>query len=199
MKDKEEETNAQFNQKPASYSMDKKFVKFFFLTLDLPNVPLFKEQQELGTLPQINLLTLMKKYDGITLSEEVQSKDGVDVSVKRKYIIKKLPKYLFLHIKRFSKNNFFKEKNPMIVSFPLRDLDLGEFVAGEEGVEKPAMMYDLVGSVIHTGKADSGTYKVQAIHEPSQEWHDIQDLLVDEIMPQQVTVSESYILLFKKR
>ena len=72
-KDKEDETSAQFNQKPASYSMDKKSVKFFFLTLDLPNVPLFKEQQELGTLPQINLLTLMKKYDGITLSEEMQT------------------------------------------------------------------------------------------------------------------------------
>ena len=137
MKDKEEETNAQFNQKPASYSMDKKSVKFFFLTLDLPNVPLFKEQQELGTLPQINLLTLMKKYDGITLSEEVQSKDGVDVSVKRKYIIKKLPKYLFLHIKRFSKNNFFKEKNPGIrfdVSFAskIENRRLG-LVAGTKG------------------------------------------------------------------
>ena len=121
----------------------------------------------------------MKKYDGITLSEETQSKDGVEVSVKRKYIIKKLPKYLFLHIKRFSKNNFFKEKNPMIVNFPLRDLDLKEFVSTEGGAEKPSMMYDLVGSVIHSGKADSGTYKVQAIHEPSQEWHDIQDLLVN--------------------
>ena len=87
----------------------------------------------------------------------------------------------------------------MIVNFPLRDLDLKELVASPAGVDKPQMIYDLVGSVIHTGKADSGTYKVQAIHEPSQEWHDIQDLLVDQIMPQQVTVSESYILLFKKR
>ena len=59
------------------------------------------------------------------------------MSVKRKYIIKKLPKYLFLHIKRFSKNNFFKEKNPMIVNFPLRDLDLKELVASPAGVDKP--------------------------------------------------------------
>ena len=51
IKDKETEAGQQLYQKPASYSMEKKTVKFFFLTLDLPNVPLFKEQQELGTLP----------------------------------------------------------------------------------------------------------------------------------------------------
>ena len=87
----------------------------------------------------------------------------------------------------------------MIVNFPIRDLDLKEFIPTKEGFEKPNMIYDLVGNIIHNGKADSGTYKVQAIHGPSQEWHDIQDLLVHDIMPQQVTVSESYILLFKRR
>ena len=109
----------------------------------------------------------MKKYDGMTMTEETQSKDGVEVSVKKKYKIKKLPQYLFLHIKRFSKNNFFKEKNPMIVNFPIRDLDLKEFVAAEDGADKSSMVYDLVGSVIHNGKADSGTYRVQTMHNPS--------------------------------
>ena len=50
VKDKESEAAAN-NQKPQSYSMENKTVKFFFLALDLPNIPLFKEQQELGTLP----------------------------------------------------------------------------------------------------------------------------------------------------
>ena len=60
-------------------------------------------------------------------------KDGIDTTVKRKYVIKKLPKYLFINIKRFSKNNFFKEKNPTIVSYPIKDLDLTEFVSVEAG------------------------------------------------------------------
>ena len=102
----------------------------------------------------------MKKYNGMTQSEEMIKKDGVDVIAKRKYVIKKLPQYLFINIKRFSKNNFFKEKNPTIVSYPIRDLDLTEFVSVEDGEEKKEMMYDLVGSVIHNGKADSGTYRV---------------------------------------
>ena len=33
------------------YDMEKKDTKFFFLSLDLPSHPLFKEQQELSTLP----------------------------------------------------------------------------------------------------------------------------------------------------
>jgi hypothetical protein len=31
--------------------MENRRSKFMILTLDLPNLPLFKEQQELGTLP----------------------------------------------------------------------------------------------------------------------------------------------------
>lgn len=38
----------------------------------------------------------------------------------------KLPKYLVLAVKRFSKNNFFIEKNPTIVTFPVKNLDLRE-------------------------------------------------------------------------
>ena len=38
----------------------------------------------------------------------------------------KLPRYLVLAVKRFSKNNFFIEKNPTIVTFPVKNLDLRE-------------------------------------------------------------------------
>lgn len=109
--------------------MEKKTVKFFFLSLDVPNHPLFKEQQELSTLPQVSLMSLLKKYDGTTLKEEtIRRPDGSETTLKCKYTLKKLPKYLFLHVKRFSKNNFFKEKNQSIVNFPIRGLDLTDLV-----------------------------------------------------------------------
>jgi len=98
---------------------------------------------------------------------------------------------LFIHIKRFSKNNFFKEKNPTIVNFPLKGLDMEEIL----GVR---CKYDLIGNVVHSGKADSGSYRVQVIHHTTNEWFDIQDLIVTPIIAQQVVVSESYILLYKK-
>lgn len=40
---------------------------------------------------------------------------------RRQYIITKLPQYLIVHIKRFSKNTqHFAEKNPTIVNFPVK-------------------------------------------------------------------------------
>ena len=111
-------------------------------------------------------MSLLKKYDGVTLKEETVRKgaDGTETTVKEKYTIKRLPKYLLLHVKRFSKNNFFKEKNQSIVNFPIRGLDLTDLV---QSASKSRQVFDLVGTVIHTGKADSGSYKVMALHEPS--------------------------------
>jgi len=71
------------------------------------------------------LSALFKKYDGNTFTEEiVKGKDGVDKVLKKKYKITKLPAYLVLHMKRFSKNAFFTEKNPTIVNFPIKQMDL---------------------------------------------------------------------------
>ena len=65
------------------YDMEKKQVKFFILSLDVPSHPLFKEQQELSTLPQVSLMSLLKKYDGITLKEEtVRAADGTETTLK---------------------------------------------------------------------------------------------------------------------
>ena len=41
-----------------------------------------------------------------------------------------------MHVKRFSKNNFFKEKNQSIVNFPIRGLDLTDLVKSGDGVAK---------------------------------------------------------------
>ena len=73
---------------------------------------------------------LLRKYDGSTLKEEsARDANGNETSVKVKYVIKQLPRYLFLHVKRFSKNNFFKEKNLTIVNFPIKGLDLTDLVS----------------------------------------------------------------------
>jgi U4/U6.U5 tri-snRNP-associated protein 2 len=86
------------------------------------------------------------------------------VSQRSKFEIKSLPQYLFLVIKRFSKNNFFKEKNCTIVNFPLSGLDLTELSKQEADV------YDLVGNVVHEGNALTGSYKCQVMHPASKEW-----------------------------
>ena len=47
---------------------------------------------------------------------------------KKRYRLVKLPQYLILHLKRFTKNNFFVEKNRTIVNFPVRNLELREYM-----------------------------------------------------------------------
>lgn len=53
--------------------------------MELPNVPLFKEQNELSSLPQIALNELLKRYDGKTISEKIQVIDGVENVEKKTF------------------------------------------------------------------------------------------------------------------
>lgn len=43
---------------------------------------------------------------------------------RRRYAITKLPPYLIMNIKRFTKNEYFTEKNNTIVPFPTEGLDM---------------------------------------------------------------------------
>lgn len=47
-------------------------------------------------------------------------------STLKRHQLTRLPPYLILFIKRFANNNFVKERNPTIVNFPLREVDLRE-------------------------------------------------------------------------
>lgn len=40
--------------------------------------------------------------------------------VRKQYSLKALPNYLVFHLARFTKNNFTEEKNPTIVTFPVK-------------------------------------------------------------------------------
>jgi U4/U6.U5 tri-snRNP-associated protein 2 len=87
-----------------------------FLALDLPPTPLFQDLNEKKIIPQVPLSAILSKFDGVTTQE-------MGNTLKRHHLTR-LPPYLILHIKRFTKNNFVEEKNPTIVNFPLRGVDL---------------------------------------------------------------------------
>jgi U4/U6.U5 tri-snRNP-associated protein 2 len=70
------------------------------------------------------------------------------------YKLLRLPKYLIFHIKRFGRNNWTIEKNPTIVNFPLKDIDLREFI-DDSILEKNARLdthYNLIVNICHEGK-----------------------------------------------
>ncbi|KFP91517.1 U4/U6.U5 tri-snRNP-associated protein 2, partial [Apaloderma vittatum] len=88
---------------------------FMYLTLDLPTAPLYKDEKEQLIIPQVPLFSILAKFNGATEKEYKTYKENF----LKRFQLTKLPPYLIFCIKRFTKNNFFVEKNPTIVNFPI--------------------------------------------------------------------------------
>jgi len=103
---------------------------FLQLTLDIPEKPLFRDDEGGLVIPQEPLVTVLKKFDGVTFSEAL-SKNGI--AQRKRYILRELPPYLILHLSRFQSNRYSREKNPTIVAFPVKNLDLGSYTFPKNG------------------------------------------------------------------
>lgn len=89
---------------------------FLYLNCDLPPPPLFVDELRENIIPQVSLYQILSKFNGVTEKEYKSYKDS---SMKR-FEITKLPKFIILYCRRFTKNTFFVDKNPTIVNFPVK-------------------------------------------------------------------------------
>lgn len=159
---------------------------FLMLTLDLPPAPLFKDALEKVKIPQIPIFDLLKKFDGQLVQDDVRMG-------RRRMKITRLPKYLAIHVKRFLKNQFFIEKNPTIVNFPVRNLDLGACIPIPNSGKA---VYDLVANVVHEGDNATGSYKVHIHRHAEDAWYEVQDLRLVDVLSQVVVLSETYLQVY---
>jgi len=178
--------------------------RFLLLTLDLPAAPLFQDELERNIIPQVPLSTILSKYNGVTAQE-------LNAQRKRYRLMHPLPPFLMLHVKRFSKNKFVSERNPTIVTFDARNLDIGPYVEPDPTQHPPGepIWYDLVANVVHEAVrvkddvADSGeerkTWKVQLHGKATDEWVVAQDLYVDKIRSELLYLGESYLQIWERR
>ncbi|ROT62425.1 putative U4/U6.U5 tri-snRNP-associated protein 2 [Penaeus vannamei] len=113
---------------------------FLYLTCDLPQPPLFKDEKKENIIPQVSLYVLLSKFDGKTGKEYQTYKENI----LKKFQLTGLPPYLILYNKRFTKNTFYIEKNPTIVNFPVKNIDLTEYLTEEVKQKHPEPIYDLV-------------------------------------------------------
>jgi U4/U6.U5 tri-snRNP-associated protein 2 len=116
---------------------------FYMLGLDLPPPPLFADVMEKNIIPQVALAACLAKFDGATEVDLLRAG-------RKTYALEALPPFLILHMKRFTRNNFFTEKNPTIVTFPVRNLELRDALPLPPGL---ASKYDLVANICHDGAA----------------------------------------------
>ncbi|GJC93449.1 ubiquitin carboxyl-terminal hydrolase [Colletotrichum higginsianum] len=174
--------------------------RFMFLTLDLPAAPLFQDELEKNIIPQVPLTTILSKYDGIHAQEHLAQR-------KRYRLLHPLPPYLVLHVKRFSQNKFVSERNPTIVTFDPRGLDVSPYVEPNTSEWPPAS--PSVANVVHEAVrakedvADSGeerkTWKVQLKDKGRDEWVSCQDLFVEKVQSELLYLGETYLQVWERR
>lgn len=176
--------------------------RFLMLTLDLPPKPIFKDEQDKNIIPQVPLTTILSKYDGLHPQELLGHR-------RRYRLLHPLPPYLMFHVKRFAKNKFVEERNPTIVTFLPRALDMSPYVEPSEsypGGGDP-LLYDLIANITHetvveTGKREGelrSVFKVQLLEKARQQWVVIQDLFVEEVARELLFTSESYVQIWERR
>jgi len=133
---------------------------FLYLAADLPPPPLFKDEFSENIIPQVSLFALLSQFNG---NQQKEYKTYKDNFLKRFELIR-MPQYIILYIKRFTKNTFFVEKNPTIVNFPIKGVDFGD-ILGSAVREKHVggTTYDLLANIVHDGEPAKGTYRVHIL------------------------------------
>ncbi|XP_057765015.1 uncharacterized protein LOC130985870 isoform X1 [Salvia miltiorrhiza] len=176
--------------------METSKMPFLMLGLDLPPPPLFKDIMEKNIIPQVPLFNILKKFDGETVTEVVRPD-----TARMRYRVTKLPQYLILHMLRFTRNNFFVEKNPTLVNFPVKNLELKDYIPlpAPKDNEKLRSKYDLIANIVHDGKPGGGSYRVFVQRKSEELWYEMQDLHVSETLPQMVALSEAYMQIYEQQ
>jgi U4/U6.U5 tri-snRNP-associated protein 2 len=178
--------------------------RFMMLTLDLPAAPLFQDEVEGNIIPQIPLTSILAKYDGLKAQEHLNQR-------KRYRLLHPLPPYLIFHIKRFSKNKFVSERNPTIVTFDARNLDMAPYTEPSPQHHPPGepIWYDLVANIVHEavkgredsveGESEKHEWKVQIQDRSRDQWFQIQDLFVEKKEKELLYLGESYLQIWERR
>jgi len=169
--------------------------KFMFLLLDLPPKPLFVDPHKQIPIPQVHINTLLEKFNGQQEKEyKLKGEDRRDPLLKRFRVVR-LPDVLIFQIQRFTKNNFFVEKNPTIVQYPVSSLDMGPYCLEDDGQE----IFDLVANIVHDGEPKDGSYRIHVNHKLTNMWKEIQDLVVSDALPEMIPLSEAFIQIWVRR
>lgn len=177
---------------------------YMMLTLDLPAAPLFQDELDKNIIPQVSLTSILTKYDGVRPQEQMNQR-------KRYRLLHPLPPYLLFHIKRFSKNKFVQERNPTIVTFPARSLDMAPYVEPNPKLHQlgEPIWYDLVANVTHEairtrddsveGEAERKVWRCQVKDRAKEEWLEIQDLFIEKAAAETLFTKESYLMVWERR
>ncbi|KMZ10977.1 ubiquitin carboxyl-terminal hydrolase Usp2 isoform X2 [Drosophila simulans] len=137
------------------------------------------------------------------IREEVLDGDEMPTCAKCKtrrkctksFTIQRFPKYLVIHLKRFSETRWSKLSN--IVEFPTSDseLNMGSYGANSNS----NVHYSLYAISNHMGSTAGGHYVALCKHPVSRKWHEFNDNIVSDALSENHLVSSSAYILFYER
>lgn len=84
------------------------------------------------------------------------------------------------------------------MTFPIEELDLRPYVDESGGPYGESTTYNLIANICHEGKASDGTYKIHIHHKRLDQWFEIEDLDMRNIMKQLINVSEGYLQFYER-
>jgi ubiquitin carboxyl-terminal hydrolase 2/21 len=92
----------------------------------------------------------------------------------------RLPKILPIHLKRFHFAKYKKEKITHNVKFPVKNLDLSEFVKESKDISVKDAKYSLFAMVNHSGNLNAGHYTAECMNLNNKKWYNFNDSMVKE-------------------
>uniref|UniRef100_A0A3Q3BCG7 Ubiquitin carboxyl-terminal hydrolase n=1 Tax=Kryptolebias marmoratus TaxID=37003 RepID=A0A3Q3BCG7_KRYMA len=114
----------------------------------------------------------------------------------KKFDLWSLPRILVVHLKRFSYNRCWRDKLDTLVDFPIRDLNMSEFVCDPKA---GPYVYDLIAVSNHYGGMGGGHYTAYGKNKVDEKWYNFDDSSVSSASEDQIVTKAAYVLFYQRR
>jgi ubiquitin carboxyl-terminal hydrolase 8 len=115
------------------------------------------------------------------------------IDIKKKIQFWSFPNILVIDLKRF---NTRLQKSQVLVTFPMDNLDLSEYVIG---YKKNSYKYELYGVCNHSGGVMGGHYTAY-VKNANGKWYHFNDTSVSEVgLPESIVSPKAYVLFYRKK
>lgn len=114
----------------------------------------------------------------------------------KKFDLWSLPKILVVHLKRFSYSRYWRDKLDTVVEFPVRGLNMSEFVCD---LSARPYVYDLIAVSNHYGAMGVGHYTAHAKNKLNGKWYYFDDSNVSLASEDQIVTKAAYVLFYQRR
>lgn len=159
---------------PGCKKVNHKFDYYLHLPLEIPSEKYINDDD-----PQINIYDCFNYFCKKEVLDEnnMWQCDGCSEKVRA---VKQLrlwanPRILVIQLKRFG---YDRRKNNTIVNFPIKDLDISQFISSENIADDKCYKYHLYSVINHSGGLQSGHYNTYCKNESTGIWINFDDDIV---------------------